>query len=67
MRNDTTQENPIASVITQLFENTAGESVGTNNTGVNFNYVISLSKGINHGASVAQNIKAKFWSNDSPE
>lgn len=63
-RNETTQENQIASVITQLLENTAGEPVGTTNDCVNSNHVISLSEGIPLGATVSQKIKAKIWSNE---
>lgn len=53
-RNETTQENPIASVITQLLENTAGEPVGTTNDCVKSSHVISLSEGIPLCATVSQ-------------
>lgn len=60
--NEMTQENPIASVETQLLENTAGKLVHTTNVFVNSNHAISLSECIPLGATVSQKIKAKIWS-----
>lgn len=62
MKNETKQENPIASVRTHILENTAGEQVGTTNNCINYNYVISLSEGVHFSATVSQKIKAKIWS-----
>lgn len=65
MRNETTQENQITSVITQLLENTARKPIDTTNDCVNSNHVISLSEGIPLvQLTVSQKIKAKIWSDE---
>lgn len=63
-RNETTQENPIDSVMTQLLQNTAGEPEVTTNDCVISNHVILLSEGIPLGATVLQKIKSKICSNE---
>lgn len=53
-----TQDNPILSVVSQLFENT-GEPIGTNKGFFNSDNLISVTEGIPLGATIPQKIKAR--------
>lgn len=57
------QDNPILSVVSQLFEN-KGEPVGTNKGFFNSDNLISVTEGIPLGATIPQKIKAKIWPNE---